>query len=174
MFHSKIQKDGSLSLSSLQKQFLVKHAGKEVKVEVDETPTSEMRRFFEGAIVPYAFYQSDLAWEDFRETREALKLEFNFAYTLDLGGKRAKVAKSTTTLSKERFKRFLDEIEAWFRENGYEFPDPEQFKAWRDSAPDANEIYPPLQRLIDAKKKREEDSALPWARKDSNLAKKFA
>ena len=33
-------------------------------------------------------------------------------------------------------------------ENGYEFPDSEDYKKWRDSSPLIGQVYPPLNRII--------------------------
>lgn len=122
--------------------------GKDLNITIDDAPTANMRRYFEGAVVPCVFYQfPHSGWASFKDAREALKFEFLVAYTKSLAGKRVKVAKSTTDLSKEGFRRFLDEVIHWLMENGLEFPDPEDYKAWRDSAPPAWEIYPPVLRL---------------------------
>lgn len=138
-------------------------SGKPVLIELDERPTAEMRRFFEGAVVVSAFYQSAASWDDFKQCREALKLEFLPGWTRDLKGRQVKYPRSTIELSKEGFREFLARIEQWFRECGFEWPDAESFKKWRDSGPMKGEIYPPLKRLIDARLEREEAEA-PWRR----------
>jgi len=122
--------------------------GKPVTIELDDRPSAEMRRFFEGAVVPYVFYQSGAAWSDFRECREALKLEFLPSWARDLRGNRVKLARSTTELSKAGFQRFLEDVLRWMELQGMEVPDAEEYKRWRDSGPLEGETYPPLKRLI--------------------------
>lgn len=124
--------------------------GKPVIIELDDRPSAEMRRFFEGAVVPYVFYQSGAAWSDFRECREALKLEFLPSWARDLHGDRVKVARSTADLSKAAFRRFLEEVLRWMETNSMDLPDADEYRRWRESAPAKGEIYPPLQRLKDA------------------------
>lgn len=129
-------------------KFMELAEGKEVVITIDDKPTANMRRFFEGAVVPSVFYQNPKSgWESFKDAREALKLEFLGGYARGLDGKTIRVSKSTTELSKKRFTAFLEEVLRWMEENGMEMPDPEDYKAWRDSAPSPGEIYPPLLRL---------------------------
>lgn len=122
--------------------------GREVIITIDDAPTANMRRFFEGAIVPSVFFQNPKSgWENYKDAREALKLEFCSGYTKDLEGKDMRYARSTTELSKKKFTEFLDNVTHWMEENGMESPDPEDYKRWRDSAPSPGQIYPPLLRL---------------------------
>lgn len=128
--------------------FFEKNNGKNAFIGIDDTPTSQMRRYFEGAVVPAVYYQHPHSgWEDFRDAREALLLEFIPRYTRDIRGNRVKSRRSSTELTKEGFTGLIERITAWMIENGHEVPDPEDFKAWRDSAPAAGEIYPPLARM---------------------------
>lgn len=128
--------------------FFERNEGQNASIEIDDAPTDNMRRYFEGAVVPAVYYQHPFSgWADFKDTREALKLEFLAGYTLDIRGQRSKYARSTTELSKARFTRFLEEIGAWLSENGLQVPDPEEYKVWRDSAPSASEVYPQLARM---------------------------
>lgn len=130
-------------------KFFALAEGKEVVIEIDDRPTGNMRRYFEGAVVPAMYYQHPHSgWHDFRDCREAIKLEFLPGYVKSLKGKRTKYAKSTDSLSKKGFGQFLETLTRYFAENGLEIPDPESYKAWRDSAPPAGEIYPPLERMM--------------------------
>src|ERR1700680_3039523 len=89
-----------------------------ITIELDDRPTAEMRRFFEGAVVPYVFYQSATAWKDFRECREALKLEFLPGWTRDMRGTQVKIPRSTIDLNKDNFRDFLGRVEVWTMDNG--------------------------------------------------------
>lgn len=136
-----------------QERFFEKYAGKDLFIEIDDKPTSEMRRYFEGCIVPVVFYsQPDSGWRDFKDARESLKNEFlpvQTVKTLRTEGT-ARIVPSTSNLSKRAFRQFLDAIVFWMLENqiaSEEDIDPESYKAWRDSAPPPGEIYPPLARL---------------------------
>ena len=145
----KIGKNTITFTSELAKhRFFERNSGKDGFLESDDNPSENMRRYFEGAIIPAVFYQHPHSgWEDFGAAREALKLEFLPGYTQDLEGNRVKYPRSTTTLSKERFVAFMESVSHLLIENGLEAPDAEDYKAWRDSAPDAEEIYPPLARM---------------------------
>lgn len=143
-------KHGEFIFSSpvARRAFLERAEGQDALIEIDDAPTANSRRYFEGALVPAVYYQHPTSgWIDFRDAREALKLEFLPDYTRTLGGKRHKVARSTADLSKEKFFALIETITRWMTENGLEVPDPEDFKAWRDSAPAAHEVYPPLARM---------------------------
>ncbi len=128
--------------------FFEKAQGKEAILEVDETPTAQMRRYFEGALVPAVFYQHPgSGWTTFKDAREALKIEFLPAYTASTRGERLRYGRSTTELSKRAFQGLLEAIQGWLQENGMQVPDPDDYKAWRDSAPGPAEVYPHLARL---------------------------
>lgn len=145
----RVQKGELVFTSELAKHvFFEKNEGANAFLVIDDTPTDNMRRYFEGAVVPAVYYQHPFSgWADFKDAREALKLEFLAGYTLDIRGQRSKYARSTTELSKARFTAFLEEIAAWLTENGLEVPVPEEYIAWRDSAPAAGEVYPQLARM---------------------------
>lgn len=164
--HSKITKDGKVPLTPMQQDWLKKHAGKNISIALDERSSIEMIKFFEGAVVPYFFYQSGMAFETFKDARNTLKLEFNPEKVLKLNGEWSVSAKSMSEVyqNKERFRLLLDKIQKYFAENEYEFPDSEDFKKWRDSAPLPEEIYPPLKLLIDNHASYIEASKKPWRR----------
>lgn len=113
----------------------------------DDRESDHMRRFFEGAVVPYYFYQNpNSGWENFEEAREALKLEHNFRYVNDKEGKRQKISRSTM-MPKYLFVEFLGKVQRDFEENGFEYPDAEAYKSWEDTAPAPGEEYDPLKKL---------------------------
>ncbi len=159
----RIQK-GELRYTSeaARQMFFQKGEGQDAVLEVIDEPSANMRRFFEGAVVPSVFYNHPFSgWKDFADAREALKIEFLAGYTTDLKGKHIKYPKSTTTLTKEGFKAFLDKILRWLEENGMEVPDSTEYTAWRDSAPPVGEIYPPLARMRTLYEEKKL-SASPW------------
>lgn len=156
-FQARIQ-DGKLVFGSkITEQAFYEMNGMELTIETDDAPSNEVRRYFEGAVVPYVFYQHPQAgWKTFRDAREALKLEFLGAFIITLAGERVKSAISSKVRN-DRFKRFVTDVTNWMNENGLEVPDPEAYKRWRDSAPIPGEVYPPLARL---KQKYMENKAL--------------
>ncbi len=113
----------------------------------DDRESDHMRRFFEGAVVPYYFYQNPKSgWETFEDAREALKIEHNFRYVNNREGNIVKIAKSTM-MPKYLFVEFLGRIERDFQQNGFEYPDAEVYKSWENSAPAPGEYYPMLAKL---------------------------
>jgi hypothetical protein len=135
--------------------------GTPVSIVEDDRPSAELRRFFEGAVVPYVFYQSATAWSNFRECREALKLEFLPGWTRDMRGVQVRTPRSTSELSKDGFRGFLGKIEVWMMDNAMDWPESDAYKAWRDSGPLKGEVYPPLARLKAVQEARQNAHA-PW------------
>lgn len=163
-------KHGELIFSSgpAKRAFYERNEGKDAIIDIDDAPTANSRRYFEGAIVPAVYYQHpNSGWVDFGDAREALKLEFLPDYTRSLKGEKVRIAKSTAELSKEGFFRLLEVITRWLIEQGLECPDPEDFKAWRDSAPSAGEIYPPLGRMKQNydKIRQQDNFDKPWLKR---------
>jgi hypothetical protein len=160
-------KNGEIHYSSpiTRHRFLEAAEGKYVYIAIDDAPTANSRRYFEGALVPAVFYQHpNSGWEDFKECREALKLEFLPAYTRSVKGDRIKYARSTTELNKKAFVKLIEDISAWLEANGMEVPNPEDYKAWQNSAPAAGEVYPPLERLKQVYNKNKYNDR-PWRKK---------
>lgn len=156
---------GSIIFSSDRARilFLEQNDGKDAILEIDDAPTANARRYFEGALVPAIFYQHPTSgWSNFAEAREAIKLEFLPAWGKTMKGDRIKMARSTTELSKENFFKLIDSITRWLTENQYEVPNPDDYKAWRDSAPSTGEVYPPLARLKEVYDKAKEATLPPW------------
>jgi hypothetical protein len=151
-------------MSELAEHRFYELKGQSIIIDLDDRPSAEMRRYFEGAVVVSAFYQSVTAWQDFKECREALKLEFLPGWTRDLKGRQVQYPRSTSELSKEGFRGFLGRIEVWFLDCGFEWPDAEAYRAWRDSGPMKGDIYPPVARLKAAHEAKRAKAA-PWLRR---------
>lgn len=131
------------------KEALKKNEGKEVKIVIMGRESGNMRRFFEGAVIPYLFYQHPHSgWDNFKECREAIKNEFNPVYIKGFNG-RVTTAPGSTAMRKDKFNQFLEKIERYCMENGFEFPNSEDFREWDLKHPLIGDIYPPLKRLID-------------------------
>ena len=130
-----------------EQMFLKKNDRKYAFVVIDDAATGEKRRFFEGALIPAIFYQlPHSGWENFKEAREAIKLEFLPGWTKTTDGERVKYARSTAGLSNAQFGDLIETIIRWMEQQGMEVPDPEAYLAWKDSAPPPGEIYPQLLR----------------------------
>lgn len=136
-----------------ERNFFEKYAGKELYIEIDDKPTTEMRRYFEGCLVPVIFYsQPHSGWRDFKDAREAVKSEFLPKKTIESVRTHTKITivPSTTDLSKRAFKQFIDAVVYWILENQIAAEsdiDSQAYKAWRDRAPERGAEYPPLARL---------------------------
>ncbi len=133
--------------------FFEKNEGKYAFIEIDDATTSEKRRYFEGCLVPTVFYTNPHSgWMNFKEAREALKIEFLGTVQAGMKGNVVRVAKSTAELSNRQFGQLIEAVVRWLIENELcveDDIDPENYKAWRDSAPARGEIYPTLRRLKD-------------------------
>lgn len=159
-----IIKNGVIELGSRSELVLAEHEGKGVIIEIDERESWEKRKFFEGAISQFFYYQHPYSnWKNFREAREALKLEFNGEWINDREGNQQRNGKSTK-MSNAKFTEFLGKIQADFQENGLEFPDSEDYIRWIESAPDPDAVYPPLQKLIDKYKQELANPKPAWRR----------
>ncbi len=157
-------KNGDIVFSSpiARMHFYERTEGKDIIIDVDDAPTANSRRYFEGALIPAIYYQHPKSgWVDFKDCREAIKLEFLPGYTRTLKGERVKVPRSTTELTKARFTALIDAVARWMEENGLEVPEPLEYVAWRDSAPAAHEVYPPLARMQATYNQRRLDDK-PW------------
>lgn len=151
-------KEGRMEISEFNKaqlnDWLKANPGKKIRIEPQEPPTYNLRKFFEGPVTQYFFYQHKKGiFENFREAREALKLELYPVWVKDLNGNRLKMGGSTAGRNKEWWMVFLEKAQDLFMTCGYEFPNSEDYKKWIESAPDINEVYQPLQRLIETHNK---------------------
>jgi hypothetical protein len=176
--HARIKNGEIIFTSPLSKQmFLQKNEGKDILLAPNDDISAEMRRYFEGALTPIVYYTHPKSgWNSFKDARDALKLEFlPSSSVVAVRGKMRGISVPTTAdLSKESFRKFIDAISHWLLENYLcveDDLDPENWKRWRDSAPDPAEIYPPLKRL----KERydvEKAKAFPWRKDLSNQKSK--
>lgn len=164
-YHGKISEAGDLLLTPMQKQFLQKHAGKNAFLMIDDAPTGELRRFFEGCIVPVYFYSHPHSgWIDFADAREHLKINFLPSKQLKhLKHGMVVVPMSTNDLTKAQFSRFVNSVIDWMTEQGTpaECIDPDGYKYWRDTDLVKGGVYPPLLKLRDAYLLHK-NSAKPW------------
>lgn len=139
------------------KKWLKFHDRKRLRIEVEEPSSYNMQKFFEGAVVPFFALQHPLNGKHmgFKGARDALKREFNPVYVVSITGDKKIEGGSLSELYRNKAKmlKFMDRVQNYFLQNGYEFPDSEDYKKWRDSAPDVGEIYPPLKRLFETMKK---------------------
>lgn len=151
-FRQQIMPDGSLSFGTdrtgyIMRERLKEHAGKYVKCELDVRETPEKRRFFEGAVAAYWFYQNPRSgWKTIAEARDNLKLRWNAKDTFDVDGTPVRIPLSTK-ISNRRFGEMLMTMQQDWQEEGYEWPDPEAYKEWELTWPAPGEDFPPVKRL---------------------------
>jgi hypothetical protein len=104
MFIFKATPDGGLDPGtdynrSRFKDWLKKHAGLRVRIELDAPESRDLRRYFEGAIVPEVCQAQHWcnveSTDDLIACRELLKQEFNGRWVPALDGSKTKVAMSS-------------------------------------------------------------------------------
>lgn len=144
-----IIKNGQIEITSRSREALKQNEGKGLIITLDDRESWEKRKYFEGAVTQFFFYQNPLSgWKDFRQAREILKLEFNGEWLNDKNGKQVRVSK-TSKMSNAKFTEFLANIQDYFMQNGLIWPDSEDYLKWIDTVPTADEIYPPLKAIIE-------------------------
>lgn len=147
-----VQEDGTLSFGAPQtvaimKARLKKYPNKYVNCELDIRETPEKRRFFEGAVTAYWFYQNPRSkWKTLVEARENLKLRWNSKETFDTEGNSIFLPQSTM-ISNKRFGEMLLKMQDDWADEGYEWPDPEAYNEWLLTNPAPGIEYPPVLRL---------------------------
>jgi len=149
---SHIQKDGTIPLTDNQRMYLQKRAGSSVFIEIDRRTTAEKQGFLEGAIVPFFFYQHMRGvFRDFGDARYSLKKLFNVKKYINADGKTEIVADSMKLIydSNTKTQEYINKCQEYFMQNGYQFPDSEDYKKWLMGDPTREQIYPPLHRLIE-------------------------
>lgn len=125
----------------LVKERLKKNVGRVYKVmELDSPVSEEMRGYMFGALIPFLrtikAFPEELSDE---QIHEMLKKEFNYFEAIDPITKR-KERYGQSVMSKAMKNRdameFIERIASWVLENfNQNLPDPEEYKRWRDSAP---------------------------------------
>jgi hypothetical protein len=113
-----------------------KNIGQRVGITLLLPESYQQRKFFEGAICPLvAFFQEGMNhrnWNDVKECRETLKIEFNGVYT-NVKGLSTKIGGSTKG---ELNQGFLDRVIDWLEENygidRAEVLNPKDYEDWRD------------------------------------------
>lgn len=151
-FRARITADGLLSFGAprteaMMRARLKKYAGCYVECQLDQRESAAKRRFFEGPVVQYWFYQNpNSKWLTFAEARENIKLRWHSRNSYDQYGNPQKHVKSTK-MSGRRFSEMLLQMQTDWIEEGYEWPDPVDYEAWlKTEAPDDMQ-YPPLEKL---------------------------
>lgn len=156
-FYAQVTTDGALRIVERERfvEFAESNPGCEVRIDPMQDISPQARKFFEGGIIPFFFWQQydpdgGLVYKSYDEARNALKLEFAAEYTLDLKThKRKKVAGSTAEMTDSQFKeKFINPILRWMEENGFDLPDSEDYNYWHENAPASEKIYPPVLRLM--------------------------
>ena len=164
---TKISPNGIPELIENQRIYLKdKHAGKNAYITIDERANSEKIGFIEGAIKQYFFYQHlPGVYKDYSDARNGLKWATNSTkWELDDRGNRKEVTVSMADIyeNKTKTQSFIDKCQDSFMQNGYEFPDSEHFKAWRDSGVGVDEVYPPLLRLKEKYEEMKKQNLPVW------------
>lgn len=160
-----ITKDGELAPTLNQKTYLQKHVNKNFIGNVDERTTVEKQKFVEGAIVPYYFYQMPNVFNNFADARYSLKiLADHTEFRINPRGKREMVVKSMADIyeSNPKTTAFIDKVQDYFFKNGFLFPDSQHFREWDDTSTSKDDIYSPLQSLINDYNKQIKEDMSPW------------
>ena len=120
-------------------------------------------RFAHGTVPKYLFYQHPASgWKDFGEAREALLDELVPADEYySLKGRMTKRIQTTRKRSSKWMMALSMKMQDWFMQNGFEFPDSEDYFKWIESAPPPNSEYPPLLKLKESYKKEQKETH-PW------------
>lgn len=154
-FRMQILPDGNLSFGTERTDYLMREklkqwSGRYVNCSVDVRETIEKRRFFEGAVVPYWFYQNPKSgWRTLAEARDNLKLRWNARDTFMADGSPVRIPISSK-MSNKRFADMLLNMQHDWDEEGYQWPDPDAYKEWEHTYPPVGAVYPPVQRLKDS------------------------
>lgn len=148
--HAKVEKRQIIFTSPMSRDmFLAKAEGKEITLELDESPTDEMRGFFHGAVVPAFFYLHPevFDWKTFKDAREAIKLEYRPAWLTTKDRERKKYGQSMENISKKQMTILVNQVVKYLQENFDVQLDAKDYKKWKNSAPARGEVYPPTLRM---------------------------
>jgi hypothetical protein len=123
------------------------HVGERVVIDLDKPPVSdEMRGYMFGAVIPF-LKRIVPNWHPLSDDQvyEILKKNFNYFEAWNpLTKRKERYGQSIMSRSckNEEAMQFIQEVAGWVAENyAMQLPDPERFKAWRDSAPAAGEKF---------------------------------
>jgi hypothetical protein len=125
LFVFRATKDGGLDPGSDYnrarfKDWLKNHVGKRIRIELDEPESRDLRRYFEGAIVPEVCdsweWCDPKSADDLLACRELLKTEFNGRWLPTPSGGHRKVAMSSKT--QKVLHPIVDRITQWMGEQG--------------------------------------------------------
>lgn len=127
--------------------------GKEVRIEpAKKKVSSQLRAYYFGAVIP-ALKQTNEQWEKLtsEELHEVIKKMFFYFETYNPITKRTErfgrsVMKESDWNNTAKAMEFLEVLADYLAQCGIDMPDPEQYKQWRDSAPDVGEDYKPNKR----------------------------
>ena len=164
-----ISNSGEIILSENQTAYLQKNAGKQIYCSIDERTNTEKVAFFE-IIVKYFFYQHNIGvFRDFSDARYSLKKMIGHTeFKINPNGELEETVRSMSEIYESNTKttQAIEKCDEYFRENGFQFPDSEHFKNFKDTNVDkgASE-YPPIISLIEKYNQNKEDNIPPWHRK---------
>jgi hypothetical protein len=119
--------------------FLAQNDGKKLRIELEKNPVSdEMRGYYFAAVLPIV-RKTCKEWQHLTsdELHEVLKKEF--AYFEAWSKKNNRTERYATPVMSERSNtqkaiQYLQDIADYLASCGYEMPDPEEWKKYRDSA----------------------------------------
>ena len=141
------------------KQYAKDNAGIFVKITPHTVQKMKLRRFFEGAVVPYFALQTYVkgqggTYRHFttKEAREALKLEFNGVFMRQVDGELREIPGSTKGMNATEFEAFVNRCIEHMIDNGLLYPDSNRYRQWEESAPPPDELYPGVVEVIEKSK----------------------
>jgi len=124
-----------------------RYEGAHIVISEEKPAVSDkMRGYMFGAVIPFLMrLVPDWAKLSNEQVYEILKKNFNYLEAFNPVTKRVErygQSVMARTSGREAGMEFIQEIEGWVLENyGQHLPDPEKYKAWRDSAPIKGEAY---------------------------------
>ncbi len=128
------------------KDFLKKNPGTLIEIKPKANPVSDqMRGYVFGALIPFLRQIDERAWQgmDDEQIYEALKKNFNYFEAINpITKRKERFGQSVLNRSCKNVKamEFTMRIGEWVMTNYQQtLPDPEEYKRWRDSAPELNE-----------------------------------
>lgn len=149
-FYLRTNAQGEFDIGPRLLQWAKDNPNKYLKCSPHDEKTLDQLAFWKGALRWYWLYQNSFV--DLDEAERNLKLEFchDVKYAKDKKHGIVTVLPSLADYSKQQLTDLIERVLNHWQENGYEAPDPEAFKSWRDSAPLKGSEYAPLKRLREA------------------------